>query len=78
VDPDNFDASVAEARARGLYDGTGITPAGNAVRDQLVSARTDCLRELIADWEPSGHPEIDPMLERIAAELAEPPRPVAA
>jgi EmrB/QacA subfamily drug resistance transporter len=78
VDPESFDAAVAEARQREYYDGNGITPAGNAVRDQLVSARTHCLRELIADWEPSGHPEIDAMLDRLAEELAPPPARVAA
>jgi MFS family permease len=79
VNRDAFDVAVADARRRGWYDGGGVTPAGQAVRDQLVAARTDGLRDLIADWEPTGHPEIDPLLERIAAELAQPPRePVAA
>jgi hypothetical protein len=39
-----------------------------------VIARTDCLRELIEDWEPGDDPEIDPLLERLAEELAQPPR----
>jgi EmrB/QacA subfamily drug resistance transporter len=74
VDPDGFDAAVAAARDRGWYDGGEITPAGHAIRDQLVAARTDCLRELIADWEPEGDPELDPLLRRLAHELAKPPR----
>jgi MFS family permease len=72
VNPEAFDAAVADARERGWYDGGGVTATGLAVRDQLVAARTDCLRELIADWEPNGHPEIDALLERMAAELGEP------
>jgi hypothetical protein len=78
VDPDSFDAAVAEARARGYYDEAGITPAGREIRERLVRTRTDGLRELIADWEPGGHPEIDELLERMACELDAPPQPVAA
>ena len=77
VDADSFDAAVAEARELGYYDGYGLGPAGLAVRDQLVAARTDCLRELIADWEPELHPELDPLLERLAEELDKPPQPEA-
>ena len=43
------------------------------MRDQLVAARTDCLRQLIEDWEPERHPELDPLLLRLAEELAPPP-----
>ena len=74
VDPQGFDAAVAAARERGWYDGDAITTSGHAVRDQLVAARTDCLRELIADWEPQRDPELDPLLRRLAEELAKPPQ----
>jgi EmrB/QacA subfamily drug resistance transporter len=73
VSPEGFNAAVAEARQRGWFDDDGLTPAGMAVRDQLVAARTDCLRELIDDWEPRRHPELDPLLEQLARELARPP-----
>jgi EmrB/QacA subfamily drug resistance transporter len=73
VDDELFDATLAEARERDWYDDEGITESGRALRYQLVHARTDCLRELIADWEPSGHPEIDAVLEELAEELARPP-----
>jgi EmrB/QacA subfamily drug resistance transporter len=69
-----FDEALAHARERGLHDGAALTPDGRTVRAQLVHARADCLRELIDDWEPIGHPEIDPILERLAEELAQPPR----
>jgi len=78
VDGDRFDAAVADARGRGLYDGDGLTVSGLALRDQLVHVRTDCLRDLIADWEPTGHPEIDPVLERIGHELGQRPPAVTA
>src|SRR3954454_5431569 len=77
VDSEAFDATLADARTRGWYGDGGITPAGHAVRADLVRARADCLYELIADWEPTGHPEIDPMVERLAQELPPRPQPAA-
>ena len=70
VDAGRFDAALAELRGRGWIDERAITPAGKAMRDRLVAARTDMLRELIADWEPDRHPELDPLLLRLAEELA--------
>jgi EmrB/QacA subfamily drug resistance transporter len=78
VDPATFDAALAELRDRGLIDGDAVTPAGQAVRDQLVAARTDGLRMLVEDWEPSEHPELDALLRRLSQELAQPPAPDAA
>lgn len=54
-----------------------MTAAGQAARDRLVAARTDLLREVIADWEPERHPELDPLLRRLAEELGPPPREAA-
>jgi EmrB/QacA subfamily drug resistance transporter len=74
VDPGALDAALRELRERGLIDEAGrTTPTGHAVRDQLVAARTACLRSLVDDWEPDAHPELDPLLRRLAAELAQPP-----
>jgi EmrB/QacA subfamily drug resistance transporter len=73
VDAARFDAALATLRAQGAIDGDGsVTPAGHALRDQLVAARTDCLRNLIAEWQPDEHPELDPLLHRLAEELGEP------
>jgi hypothetical protein len=77
VDPDGFDAAVADARSQGWFDGDGVTADGHALRDRLVAARTDCLHELVEDWEPDRYPELDPLLRRLAAELAQPPQPAA-
>jgi EmrB/QacA subfamily drug resistance transporter len=74
VDADSFDAAVVEARALGYYDDDGLAPAGLAIRDQLVAARTDCLRKLIEEWEPDQHPELDPLLKQLAEELGRPPQ----
>jgi EmrB/QacA subfamily drug resistance transporter len=70
VPAERFDAALATLREHGAIDADGrLTPAGGALRDQLVAARTDCLRGLIADWQPDEHPELDPLLARLAAEL---------
>jgi MFS family permease len=78
VDPTSFDDALTELRSRGLVEGDALTPAGHAVRDQLVAARTDGLRLLVEDWDPDQHPELDPLLRRLSAELAEPPEAVGA
>ena len=74
VDPARFDATLEEVRRHGYVDDGELTDAGRAVRERLVAARTDMLREMIADWEPDRHPELDPLLRRLAEELAPPPR----
>jgi EmrB/QacA subfamily drug resistance transporter len=73
VDPARFDAAVRELRDEGLVEGTALTPAGVALRDRLVAARTDCLRTLIEEWEPHTEPELDPLLTRLSHELAQEP-----
>jgi EmrB/QacA subfamily drug resistance transporter len=74
VDAARFDATLEEVRRHGYVDDGALTDAGRAVRERLVAARTDMLREMIADWEPDRHPELDPLLRRLAEELAPPPR----
>jgi EmrB/QacA subfamily drug resistance transporter len=72
VDDGRFDAALAGLESRGYVVDGAITPAGGAMRDQLVAARTDCLRGLIEEWQPDEHPELDPLLRRLAEELAVP------
>ena len=74
VDAARFDATLEEVRRHGYADDGELTGAGRAVRDRLVAARTDMLREVIADWEPDRHPELDPLLRRLAEELTPTPR----
>ena len=65
-------AAVEELRGLGLLEGERPTEAGRATRERLVAARTDGLRVLVADWEPDQNPELDPLLRRLADELAAP------
>jgi hypothetical protein len=74
VNAEGLDGAIADARSQGLWDGSGLTEQGRALRGRLVVARTDCLRQLIEDWEPDQHPELDPLLERLAEELGRPPQ----
>jgi EmrB/QacA subfamily drug resistance transporter len=72
VNPDGLRAAVEELRAGGLIEGERPTDAGWAMRERLVAARTDALRALVEDWEPDSDPELDPLLRRLADELAVP------
>jgi EmrB/QacA subfamily drug resistance transporter len=72
VNPAGLTAAVEELRGRGLLDGELCTPAGRTMRERLVAARTDGLRTLVAEWEPDEEPELDPLLRRLADELAVP------
>jgi EmrB/QacA subfamily drug resistance transporter len=73
VRAERLDAAVSELRRRGLLDGdAGLTAEGAALRERLVAARIDGLRELVSEWEPERHPELDPVLARVAAELTVP------
>ena len=70
VRTDRLAAALGELRDAELLAGERVTPAGQAVRERLVAARTDGLRQLISDWEPEKYPELDPVLRRLADELA--------
>jgi hypothetical protein len=74
VDAARFDAALAALCAQDVIGEDGrVTAPGHALRDRLVAARTDCLRGLIAEWQPDEHPELDPLLRRLAEELGAPP-----
>jgi EmrB/QacA subfamily drug resistance transporter len=73
VDPGAFDAAHAELHERGhLARDADADGHLTATRDQLVAARTECLRGLVADWEPESNPELDPLVRRLAEELGQP------
>jgi len=83
VVPESFDRARADLEARRLLDGdAGLTAEGHELRGRLVAARTHELRVLVADWDPEEHPELAPLLMRLAEELGDPParagEPVAA
>ena len=69
----HLDIALEELRFAGLIDEEARpTEAGLEMREKLVVARTEGLRTLVAEWEPDRNPELDPLLERLAAELAVP------
>jgi EmrB/QacA subfamily drug resistance transporter len=70
VRTDRLATAMGELRDAGLVAGDRVTEAGAELRERLVDARTEGLRELIADWEPDRFPELDPVLRRLADELA--------
>ena len=70
VRSDRLAAAVGELRDGGLLAGERVTRGGMEMRVRLVAARTEGLRELIDDWEPDRNPELDPLLRRLADELA--------
>jgi EmrB/QacA subfamily drug resistance transporter len=66
-----------ELRDRGfLQDGLRLTGEGAAARERLVDARHERLLALVAEWEPGGDPELEPILRRLSEELT--PAPPAA
>jgi hypothetical protein len=52
-----------------LVAGDRVTPAGAELRERLVAARTEGLRELVSEWEPDKYPELDGLVHRLADEL---------
>jgi EmrB/QacA subfamily drug resistance transporter len=69
-------AGAQALRERGLLAADGdpramkLTAAGAAVQSRVADARCEALRSLVADWEPES-PEVDAMIERLGATLAE-------
>jgi EmrB/QacA subfamily drug resistance transporter len=73
--PDERIAAVQqELRGRGLVaegDGTAsLTPAGRALADQVLSARRDELRGMVADHTTQRVPEVQQLLEQLCVELS--------
>jgi hypothetical protein len=63
-----------ELRERGLVadadGGAQLTPAGRALSDQVLSARREELRAMLADTATQQVPEVQQLLERLCVELA--------
>jgi hypothetical protein len=83
-------APVAEIRARldavcgpgwASRDPEGrvsLTTSGHQMIDQLCAARTDILREQLADWSPEQHEELLTMLKHLADNTLDAPSRVLA
>jgi EmrB/QacA subfamily drug resistance transporter len=56
--------------ARGLVADGVLTGDGRATAERLIGARQDCLRSLVADWEPDDDPRVNDAIVRLGAELA--------
>ena len=65
---------MADLERHGLVETTdrgtiALTPAGLASHERLVEAKCAGLRELLDGWEPSDHPEIEQMIDRLARDV---------
>jgi EmrB/QacA subfamily drug resistance transporter len=83
IEPERIAAVEHELRERGLLaggqaagegraaqEGAQLTPAGLAMADQLLSARREELRAMLADDGSHQTPEVHELLERLCVELA--------
>ncbi len=55
------------AQVNGTYD---LTPAGHRVFEVIVGVKRATLEELVRDWSPEDHAQLEPMLDRLARSLA--------
>jgi hypothetical protein len=74
IEPERIEAVERELRERGLVadaqDGAQLTPAGQAMADQVLSARREELRAMLADDSSHQAHEVHELLERLCVELA--------
>ena len=62
-------SGLAELAERGLLVDGRPSPDGETMYERISEARCEALRGLVADWVPERDPEVDPIIERIAAQL---------
>jgi EmrB/QacA subfamily drug resistance transporter len=80
VDEERLREACRELRARRLLTGgpddtTGLTPDGARAVDALADARRAALEDLVADWSPAEHPELERYVARLSEDLvAQAPR----
>jgi hypothetical protein len=74
VEDERIEAVEHELREQGLIadgqDGPRLTPTGLAMADQVLSARRDELRAMLADDTTQQLPEVHQLLEQLCVELA--------
>ena len=64
---------VVELRARGLIEPAAprLTAAGRDAAAKLMNARREEIRAIVEDWKPDEQPEVEKLVERFAASLAQ-------
>jgi multidrug resistance protein len=74
VDEAQLEQALAElgrgglvAHLNGAYD---LTPDGQRAFDVIVRVKRGTLEELVRDWSPEDHAQLEPMLDRLARSLA--------
>jgi DNA-binding MarR family transcriptional regulator len=74
VDPGAIRATMERLERRGLVvarrGNYELTAAGRRVFDALVAVRRATLDELVRDWSPDDHAQLEPVLDRLARSLA--------
>jgi EmrB/QacA subfamily drug resistance transporter len=61
---------IAGLAERGLITAHELTTDGHTTATRLIGARQDCLRSLIADWQPDDDERVNDAVARLARELA--------
>lgn len=60
------DRLVGDGLVRRSADSIALTDAGRQVAEELFTAYRGALADLLADWSPEGHAELDALLTRVA------------
>jgi EmrB/QacA subfamily drug resistance transporter len=76
LDEERLRIACRDLHSRGLLTGgpentTGLTPEGARVVDALADARCAALEDLVADWSPAEHPELDRYVRNLSDDLVE-------
>jgi EmrB/QacA subfamily drug resistance transporter len=76
LDEERLRDACRDLHARGLltggpYDTTGLTDEGARVVDALADARCAALEDLVADWSPAEHPELERYVRSLSDDLVE-------
>src|SRR5919199_3832599 len=76
LDEERLRDACSDLQERGLLTGgpddtTGLTPAGARVVDALADARRAALEDLVADWSPAEHPELERYVRNLSDDLVE-------
>jgi EmrB/QacA subfamily drug resistance transporter len=76
LDEERLRDACRDLHGRGLLTGgpddtTGLTAEGARVVDALADARCAALEDLVADWSPAEHPELDRYVRSLSDDLVE-------